>query len=61
MTSFTLRDNDDLLMPEDFGHLNLALARAHTFPWFGRPWTVYDPTGSPAYSHRYPRLAGEPS
>lgn len=54
MNSFTLRDNDDLLMPEDFGHLNLALARAHAFPWFGRPWTVYDPTGSPAYSHRYP-------
>jgi hypothetical protein len=55
MTAFTLRDNENVLTPEDFQHINLALSRANTFPWFGRPWIIYGPDGRPAYSHRYPK------
>ena len=52
---FTLRDIEHVLNPEDFWHLSDALARAHSFPWFGRPWTIYGPNGQPAYSHCYPK------
>lgn len=52
---FTLFDTENILHPESFLHLALAVARTNEAIWRGRPWAIVGPDGKPAYTSRYPK------